>query len=141
MTNTPTDTPAIGRGTDSGSVRAVRGVTLGLAIPLGVFGAHRFYVGKIGTGLLQLVTLGGCGLWWLYDLILIAAGEFRDGDGRRISSWSRDSAAAHRGPPSDAALEEIENVHREVHELAERVDFLERMLAQAREKGQLGSGR
>src|SRR5688572_32078105 len=52
-----------------------RAVALALCIPLGVFGAHRFYVGKIGTGLLMLCTLGGLGLWYLYDLITIASGE------------------------------------------------------------------
>ncbi|MEP7324623.1 MAG: TM2 domain-containing protein, partial [Gemmatimonadota bacterium] len=45
-----------------------RGVALALAIVLGVFGAHRFYAGKVGTGLLQLGTLGGLGIWYLYDV-------------------------------------------------------------------------
>jgi len=120
----------------------LRGVALGIGIPLGVFGAHRFYVGKVGTGVLQLFTFGGLGFWWLYDMILIASGEFRDSDGRRVSYWSRDEiGTANRSRPAGAALEEIEAVHTELHELAERVDFLERMLAQVREKGQLGQGR
>jgi TM2 domain-containing membrane protein YozV len=55
---------------------------------LGVFGAHRFYAGKIGTGLLQLVTFGGLGIWWLIDLIMILVGSFRDGDGKRIVEWT-----------------------------------------------------
>ena len=55
---------------------------------LGVFGAHRFYVGKIGTGLLQLFTLGGLGIWWLVDMILLVSGEFRDKDGNRITEWT-----------------------------------------------------
>jgi TM2 domain-containing membrane protein YozV len=49
-----------------------RGVALALAAVLGVFGAHRFYVGKTGTGLAMLCTLGGAGLWYLYDLIVVA---------------------------------------------------------------------
>ena len=55
---------------------------------LGVFGAHRFYVGKIGTGVLQLLTLGGLGIWWLIDLIMIVVGNFRDGDGVKITEWT-----------------------------------------------------
>jgi TM2 domain-containing membrane protein YozV len=56
-----------------------------LCFVLGVFGAHRFYVGKIGTGVIQLFTLGGLGLWMLYDLILILTAQFRDADDKRIS--------------------------------------------------------
>jgi TM2 domain-containing membrane protein YozV len=59
-----------------------------LCLVFGVFGAHRFYVGKVGTGVLQLVTLGGLGIWFLIDLILIATGAFRDGEGNRITAWT-----------------------------------------------------
>ena len=45
---------------------------------VGVLGVHRFYVGKVGTGILQLVTFGGLGIWALIDLILILVGTFRD---------------------------------------------------------------
>ena len=58
-----------------------------LCFLLGVFGAHRFYVGKIGTGILELVTLGGLGIWWLVDLILIVTGSFRDKNGEKITQW------------------------------------------------------
>ena len=85
-----------------------RGVALALCIPLGVFGAHRYYVGKIGTGLLQLVTLGGLGLWWLYDLITIAAGEFRDEEGRKVRLWDpNEPAALEPGVPQEL-LDEVE---------------------------------
>jgi hypothetical protein len=106
-----------------------RAVALALCIPLGVFGAHRFYVGKIGTGLLQLCTLGGFGLWYLYDLITIASGEFRDVDDRRVSLWDpEDSNALTHGVPQEL-LDEIESLRHEVSELAERLDFTERLLA------------
>ncbi len=54
----------------------------------GVFGAHRFYVGKIGTGLLQLFTLGGLGIWALIDFILIIVGAFTDKKGTKITQWT-----------------------------------------------------
>jgi TM2 domain-containing membrane protein YozV len=53
-----------------------------------VFGAHRFYVGKTGTALLQLFTLGGLGIWMLYDLIMLVTGEFTDAEGNRITEWT-----------------------------------------------------
>lgn len=106
-----------------------RAVALALCIPLGVFGAHRFYVGKIGTGLLQLCTLGGMGLWYLYDLITIASGEFRDVNERRVSLWDpEDSNAPAHGVPQEL-MDEIEGLRQEVGELAERLDFTERLLA------------
>src|SRR5947209_3073900 len=55
-----------------------------LCIFLGGLGIHRFYTGSIGLGILQLVTLGGCGIWTLIDIILIATGSFRDGNGRPL---------------------------------------------------------
>ncbi len=60
--------------------------TLLLALLLGGFGAHRFYVGKIGTGILMLLTLGGLGIWALIDIIMVAIGKFTDKEGRIIRS-------------------------------------------------------
>lgn len=63
---------------------------------LGVFGAHRFYVGKIGTGILTILTFGGVfGIWPLVDLILIIVGSFRDKQGRRVLQWLERSSADH----------------------------------------------
>ena len=56
-------------------------VALVLCIFLGVMGVHRFYVGKIGTGILYLFTGGFCGIGWLVDVISIATGSFRDNVG------------------------------------------------------------
>ena len=55
---------------------------------LGMFGAHRFYAGRIGTGILQILTVGGLGLWWLADLILLVTGHFKDAEGARITEWT-----------------------------------------------------
>ncbi|MCL2069840.1 MAG: NINE protein [Treponema sp.] len=56
-------------------------ITLVLLIFFGCFGVHRFYVGKIGTGILMLLTLGGFGIWWLIDLIMICVSKFTDKQG------------------------------------------------------------
>ena len=58
-----------------------------LCIVLGWVGAHRFYVGKIGTGILWLCTFGIFSVGIIYDVVLIGTGEFRDFDGRRVYRW------------------------------------------------------
>ena len=59
-------------------------VALLFCILLGFLGVHRFYVGKIGTGILMALTLGGLGIWNLIDIILIAVGSFRDSEGKKV---------------------------------------------------------
>lgn len=61
-------------------------VTLLLCWFLGAVGGHRFYVGKIGTGILQLLTMGGCGIWIIIDLIMVITGKFTDAQGNVISN-------------------------------------------------------
>lgn len=56
-----------------------------LAWFLGGFGAHRFYVGKTGTAIAQLLTVGGCGIWTLIDIIMILMGKFTDKDGKPLA--------------------------------------------------------
>ena len=59
-------------------------ILLILSIILGTLGVDRFYVGKIGTGVLKLLTVGGCGIWWLIDWIMILTENFTDKDGNVI---------------------------------------------------------
>jgi TM2 domain-containing membrane protein YozV len=58
--------------------------TILLCFFAGALGVHRFYVGKIGTGILMLITFGGLGIWVLVDFILIVVGSFTDSDGLPI---------------------------------------------------------
>jgi hypothetical protein len=55
-----------------------------LCIFLGYFGAHRFYVGKIFTGILMLLTFGGLGIWYVYDYFSIPCRNFTDAQGRYL---------------------------------------------------------
>ena len=59
--------------------------TLLLSILLGGLGVDRFYAGHIGLGVLKLLTAGGCGIWWLVDLIMVITGKFKDGEGNIIA--------------------------------------------------------
>ncbi len=54
---------------------------------LGGLGVHRFYVGKVGSGIAQIVTFGGFGIWWLIDFIMILCGNFKDKDGSPLTEW------------------------------------------------------
>ncbi|PXW29633.1 NINE protein [Paraburkholderia caballeronis] len=59
-----------------------------LCLFLGSLGLHRFYAGKIGTGVLMLLTLGGLGIWTLIDLIMLVCGAFKDRNGNKITQWT-----------------------------------------------------
>jgi TM2 domain-containing membrane protein YozV len=108
-----------------------RGVALALASLLGPFGAHRFYVGKTGTGIAMLLTLGGAGIWYLYDLILVAGGSFRDVNGRLVTRWDPEQSSSDSGLRQEVFLE-LDALRSEMAELTERVDFAERLLAKPR---------
>ena len=63
-------------------------VTLLLCWFLGIFGVHRFYIGKTCTGLLMLFTLGIFGIWTFIDLIIILIGKMTDSEGKVIERWT-----------------------------------------------------
>ena len=73
------------------------------------------------------VTLGGAGIWYLYDVIVVAAGGFRDVEGRLVLDWEIEER--QRLDPSAEILHELDQLRHEVAELTERVDFTERLLA------------
>ena len=59
--------------------------TLLLAFFLGVFGVHRFYTGYTMIGFVQLLTFGGCGIWYVIDIITILRGKYKDSDNLLLS--------------------------------------------------------
>lgn len=130
---------------EPGISKRSRGVAMALCFIGGVFGLHRFYVGKPQTGVAMIVTFGGLGIWWLYDLVLLAAGEFRDVDDQPLRIWGvEEPGHAGFGRRAERRVDELEDqidgLRDQFNDLAERVDFAERMLAQQRERPQLPRG-
>ena len=115
-----------------------RGVAFILAGLIVVFGAHRFYVGRNLSGVLMLCTLGGLGIWWLYDMIIIASGQFRDDQDRRLVQWWESSTEPRETrrlqPQLNAVFDELDALRSEVYELTERVDFMERVLTRSSQR-------
>ena len=140
----PAEAPDAPAGGGDASERS-RGVALALAVIGGVFGLHRFYTGRVHSGVWMCLTLGGLGIWYLYDVVVIAAGDFQDGDGRRVSRWEVGGGGRlAASPASERRVADVEDrllsLESQVSELAERLDFAERLLAQSRERGTLPKG-
>ena len=66
-------------------------------------GVHRFYAGKIGTGILFILTLDGLGIWWIIDLILHRDRQFqRQGEAENhavdLRAWMKNGGERAGGP-------------------------------------------
>ncbi len=64
-------------------------ITEVLALLLGWLGVHRYYTGYIGLGVLQTLTLGGCGIWALIDFIFISVGKYKDAQGQELEDYDK----------------------------------------------------
>jgi TM2 domain len=120
-----------------------RGVAVVLGVIGGYLGLHRFYVGRTQSGILMALTIGGLGIWWFYDMVLLVAGEFRDADDLLVREWEV-SKAVGRGAAATGEVhqlaEDVEALRLQVGELAERLDFAERLLAQQKDRARLPRG-
>ncbi len=109
-----------------------RSVTLALAVLLGVLGAHRFYVGKVGTGILMFLTGGGAGIWWIVDIVNVATGGFLDRNGRRVFEWGLHGGETPRLTAPEV-VEELDAINEDLDDLTDRLETEEQRLA-ARER-------
>jgi hypothetical protein len=119
-----------------------RSVALVLGLLGGIFGLHRFYAGRPKSAVVMVLTVGGLGFWWLYDLVMLVAGEFRDVDGRMIRNWPVAEVVSASGSAREVGQmrDDLDRVQHQLAELAERMDFAERLLTQQRERDRLPKG-
>lgn len=99
----PASVPAAQRPTSPKS----KAVVLPLCIFLGVLGVHRYYVGKIGTGVLWTLTAGFFGIGWIVDIFTVALGGFYDVNGYVVRFHPTEAElAAAEALAEDEAVEE-----------------------------------
>src|SRR2546425_169962 len=125
-------------GVATGISQRSRGVAFGLAVVGGVFGLHRFYVGRAHSGVWMCLTLGGLGIWYLYDVVVIAAGEFHDADGCRVARWEVADWSGGPPPPQRRGHDlegRLQALQSPGSEPAQRLGFAERLLGQGRGTG------
>ena len=94
-----------------------------MAAVLGVLGVHRFYVGKLGTGILMFLTGGGAAIWWILDLVRISTGDFHDADGRRVLQWGVQAAPELLAAPE--LDDELEAINEDLDDVTVRLERLE----------------
>lgn len=80
--------------------------TLALCVFLGFFGAHRFYVGKVGTGVLYIFTAGGLGFGWIIDMVMICCNKFTDSTGAVVGLKVAEYTRQPDPDLAEASLEE-----------------------------------
>lgn len=66
-------------------------MALWLSIIFGIFGVDHFYLGKIGSGILKLLTAGGLGIWWIIDIVALFRGKTTDKSGKSLDGYSPDA--------------------------------------------------
>lgn len=81
-------------------------VTLALCVFLGFFGAHRFYVGKVGTGVLYIFTVSGLGFGWIIDMVMICCNKFTDSTGAVVGLKVAEYTRQPDPDLAEASLEE-----------------------------------
>ena len=79
--------PSADQAAGAGDSDKNRLAALVLCFLFGVLGVHRFYAGRVATGIVQFFTGGGAFVWAVIDFVHIASGEFTGGEGRRIRRW------------------------------------------------------
>jgi TM2 domain-containing membrane protein YozV len=89
MENTMDSAGAVETNKEVAASRKSRLVALLVCMFFGWAGGHRFYAEKTGTAILMLFSMGGFGMWWFLDLVMIATGNFRDKNELPISRWTK----------------------------------------------------